>query len=77
VSPVVAVLIFLPLMLGTALGYCMVRLFLWAWPSLWVLLRADGAERLRELRDQILEVAPKHSRWRAAFYAFEGLRDFR
>jgi hypothetical protein len=69
-----AVLLFLPVMLGTALGYCMVRLFVWAWPSLWQILRPGGVERWRGERDHILTHAPGHARWRANYYAFEGLR---
>ena len=69
-----AVILFLPIMLGTAMGYCIVRLFVWAWPSLWSITRPGGYAKMREMQGDIMKWAPGHARWRAWFYAFEGAR---
>ena len=73
---VLAIILFLPIMLGVALGYCMVRLFLWAWPSLWQLLRPEGRAEYRATYDLIMDNNSSHLPWRARFYAFRELRYF-
>lgn len=67
-------LLFVPITLGTMLGYILVRAWIWAWPSMWQLLRPEGRTKYRETRTLILTGAPSHLPWRASFYAFRELR---
>jgi hypothetical protein len=70
-------LVFLALMLGQALGYCFIHLFVWAWPMLWQLLWPGGRAAFWQTYHTIMNAAPLHLKWRAAWYAFTGLRSFR